>query len=78
MSHNLNLAELAKRLAVNIPDQFLQELEHDLDEELRSIRLYEDTLSTLEELKKIGVQISIMLKFSDAIWKNCFFIFTFS
>jgi hypothetical protein len=51
MSHNLNLAELAKRLAVNIPDQFLQELEHDLDEELRSIRLYEDTLSTLEELK---------------------------
>ena len=78
MSHNLNLAELAKRLAVNIPDQFLQELEHDLDEELRSIRLYEDTLSTLEELKKIGIQISIMLKFSYAIWKNCFFIFTFS
>lgn len=38
MTHNLNLAELAKRLAVNIPDQFLQELEHDLDEELRSIR----------------------------------------
>ena len=52
MSHNLNLAELTKLLAVNIPDQFLQELEHDLDEELRSIRLYEDTLSTLEELKK--------------------------
>ena len=53
MSHNLNLAELAKQLAVNIPDQFLQELEHDLDEELRSIRLYEDTLSTLEELKAV-------------------------
>ncbi|MBV7609699.1 HAD family hydrolase, partial [Escherichia coli] len=46
-----------KRLAVNIPDQFLQELEHDLDEELRSIRLYEDTLSTLEELKKLGFRL---------------------
>ena len=55
MSHNLNLAELAKRLAVNIPDQFLQELEHHLDKELRSITLYEDTLSTLEELKKLGL-----------------------
>ena len=63
MSHNLNLAELAKRLAVNIPDQFLQqflqELEHDLDEELRSIRLYEDTLSTLEELKKLGFRLAL-------------------
>jgi hypothetical protein len=45
------LAELAKLLAVNIPDQFLQELEHDLNKELQSIVLYEDTLSTLEELK---------------------------
>ena len=44
MSHKLNLAELAKRLVVNIPDQFLQELEHDLDEELLSITLYENTL----------------------------------
>ncbi len=59
MSHNLNLAELAKRLAVNIPDQFLQELEHDLDKELRSIRLYEDTLSTLEELKKLGFRLAL-------------------
>ena len=59
MSHNLNLAELTKRLAVNIPDQFLQELEHDLDKELRSIRLYEDTLSTLEELKKLGFRLAV-------------------
>src|SRR5690606_16536429 len=59
MSHNLNLAELAKRLAVNIPDQFLQELEHHLDKELRSITLYEDTLSTLEELKKLGIKLAL-------------------
>ena len=59
MSHNLNLAELAKRLAVHIPDPFLQELKHDLDEELRSITLYEDTLSTLEELKKLGIKLAL-------------------
>ena len=59
MSHNLNLAELAKRLAVNIPDQFLQELEHDLDEELLSITLYEDTLSTLEELHRLGIKLAL-------------------
>lgn len=59
MSYNLNLAELTKRLAINILDQFLQELEHDLDEELRSIRLYEDTLSTLEELKKLGFRLAV-------------------
>jgi len=59
MSHNLNLAELVKLLAVNIPDQFLQELEHDLDEELRSIALYEDSLSTLEELKKLGIKLAL-------------------
>ena len=59
MSHNLNLTELAKRLAVNIQDPFLQELEHDLDEELRSITLFEDTLSTLEELKKLGIKLAL-------------------
>ncbi|PPZ95391.1 hydrolase [Acinetobacter ursingii] len=59
MFHNLNLAELAKRLAANIPDQFLQELKHDLDEELRSITLFEDTLSTLEELKKLGFKLAL-------------------
>ena len=59
MSHNLNLAELAKRLAVNIPDPFLQALEHDLDEELRSITLYADTLSTLQELKKLGFKLAL-------------------
>ena len=36
ISRNLNLVERVKLLAANIPDQFLQELEHDLNEELRS------------------------------------------
>jgi rubrerythrin len=51
MSHSLNFTELITLLGANIPDQFIQELERDLDEELRSIILYENTLSTLEELK---------------------------
>ena len=59
MSHNLNLAELSKRLAVNIPDPFIQEIEHDLDEELRYITLFEDTLSTLEELKKLEFKLAL-------------------
>ncbi len=37
----------------------MQELEHDLDKELRSITLYEDTLSTLEELKKLGIELAL-------------------
>ena len=59
MSQNLNFTELVTLLGVNIPDQFMQELEHDLDEELRSIVLYEDTLSTLEELKKLGFKLAL-------------------
>ena len=59
MCQNLSFTELAKLLGINIPDQFLQELEHNLNEELRSITLYEDTLSTLEELKKLGIKLGL-------------------
>lgn len=46
-------------LGINIPEQLLQELAHDLDEEIQSIILYEDTLSTLEELKKLGFRLAL-------------------
>ncbi len=59
MSQNLSFTELIKLLGINIPEQLLQELEHDLDEELQSIVLYEDTLSTLEELKKLGFRLAL-------------------
>lgn len=77
MSQNLHFTELVKFLRLNVPDQLLQKLERDLDEELRSIILYEDTLSTLEELKKLGVRLALCSN-SHAIWKNCFFIITSS
>ena len=59
MSQNLSFTELVKLLGINIPDQLLQELEHDLSEELQSIVLYGDTLSTLEELKKLGFRLAL-------------------
>jgi HAD superfamily hydrolase (TIGR01549 family) len=59
MSQNLSFTELVKLLGINIPDQLLQELEHDLSDELQSIVLYGDTLSTLEELKKLGFRLAL-------------------
>lgn len=59
MFQNLSFTELIKLIGINIPEQLLQELEHDLDEELQSIVLYEDTLSTLEELKKLGFRLAL-------------------
>ena len=59
MSQNLSFTELVKLLGINIPDQLLQELEHDLNDELQSIVLYEDTLSTLEELKELGFRLAL-------------------
>ena len=59
MSQNLSFTELVKLLGINIPDQLLQELEHDLNDELQSIVLYEDTLSTLKELKELGFRLAL-------------------
>jgi len=59
MSQNLSFTELIKLLGINIPEQLLQELEHDLREELKSIVLYGDTLSILEELKKLGFRLAL-------------------
>lgn len=55
MPQNLSFTELVKLLAINIPNQLLQELEHDLNDELKSIVLYEDKLSPLEELKELDL-----------------------
>lgn len=59
MSQNLSFTEFVKLLEINVPGQLLQELEHELIEELQSIVLYEDTLSTLEELKKMGFRLAL-------------------
>lgn len=59
MSQNLSFTELVKLLGINIPDQLLQELEQDLNDELQSIVLYEDTLSTLKELKELGFRLAL-------------------
>lgn len=43
MSQNSDFIEFIKLLSMNVPDQVLQELKSDLDEELQTIALYEDT-----------------------------------
>ena len=59
MSYNLDFIEFAMLLRTDIPKQLLKELKSDLNEELQSIVLYEDTLSTLEELKKLGFKLAL-------------------
>ena len=59
MSQNLSFTELIKLLGINIPEQLLQELAHDLDEEIQSIILYEDTISTLQNLKNRGYKLAL-------------------
>lgn len=59
MSYNLDFIEFAMLLRTDIPKQLLKELKSDLNEELQSIVLYEDTLSTLEEFKKLGFKLAL-------------------
>ena len=64
MSYNLDFIEFAILLRTDIPKQLLKELKSDLNEELQSIVLYEDTLSTLEELKKLGFKLALCSNFA--------------
>ena len=42
-----------------IPIQLLNEIEEDLQNELRDIELYEDTISTLKKLKNSGYKLAL-------------------
>lgn len=60
MSVNLtDFSEMATYLGKSIPEQLQQELQDDLEHELASLALYEDTLSTLEYLKQAGFKIGL-------------------
>lgn len=59
MSNNVDFVQLAATVGMHIPDQLLQELINDLDDELQSIELYEDTISTLEQLRKLGFKLAL-------------------
>ena len=59
MSNAVDITQLAKLFGKVIPLQLLKEINEDLMYDLKSIELYEDTLSTLQTLKKYGFQIAL-------------------
>jgi len=55
-----------------IPDQLHQELVSDLEIELRSITLYEDTLSALEKLRNLGFRLALCLNLAMPYGESVF------
>lgn len=59
MSNNVNIQQLAALFGYAIPIQLLNEIQDDFREELKTIELYEDTVSTLKNLKEHGYKIAL-------------------
>lgn len=59
MSYSLNIEGLAKHFGSVIPIDLLNEINEDLQFELNTIELYEDTLTTLQKLKDCGFKIAL-------------------
>lgn len=59
MSNSLDMEQLAKLFGADIPKQLASEIVNDLQLELSTIQLYEDTLPTLQILKEHGFKIAL-------------------
>lgn len=59
MSAHVGLAEAAELLGMALPDDVLQELTVDLNAELRSISLFEDTIPAIRSLQNRGLRIGL-------------------
>lgn len=59
MSHAVTIPELAVLFEKEIPNYLIGELNYDLQLDLNSIELYEDVISTLQNLKDQGFQIAL-------------------
>lgn len=59
MSKAVDIAQLALHFGQLIPKQLLNEINDDLQFELNTIELYEDTIPTLQTLKKHGFKIAL-------------------
>lgn len=59
MSHAVNIEQLALHFGYIIPVQLLNEMNNDLQFELNTIELYEDTLPALQKLKDHGFKIAL-------------------
>lgn len=59
MSNPVDFAKLAKIFGAELPEQLLKEINSDLQLELSTIELYEDTVPTLQTLKERGYKIAL-------------------
>ena len=59
MSNSVDVDGLAKIFGKVIPVQLLGEINDDIDFELNTIELYEDTVSTIKKLKNRGFKIAV-------------------
>lgn len=59
MSHAVDIEQLALLFDKVISAELLKEINSDLEFELNSIELYEDTISTLKNLKELGFKIAL-------------------
>lgn len=59
MAHQGDLNSMAQRLGMQLPEDILQELNLQLTQELASIRLYDDSLQTIQHLQQQGIKVAI-------------------
>jgi HAD superfamily hydrolase (TIGR01549 family) len=59
MSNPVDFAKLAKIFGAELPEQLLKEINSDLQFELSTIQLYEDTMPTLHSLREKGYKIAL-------------------
>lgn len=59
MTTNLNVLELATSMGINTPQKLLDQINKEIDEELKSLALYDDVSPVFEQLNSQGVAIAI-------------------
>lgn len=59
MSNSVDIAQLSRLFGAELPEQLLKEINNDLELELSTIELYEDTVPTLQILKESSFKIAL-------------------
>lgn len=59
MSNPIDIAQLARLFGAELPEQLLNEINNDLELELSTIELFEDTVPMLQILKESGFKIAL-------------------
>lgn len=59
MTINGDVPELISQLGINAPEDLLTQLQAEIDDELKSLTLFDDVITTLHELRMRGIRIGI-------------------